>query len=175
MAKSGAGSGTLTSTPAGISCRTDYSEPYRSGTVVSLSATPAIGSVLVGWSGACTGTGPCTVTITANQSATAMFDPSIAVTLTATPGTVTAGGTVRVSWTAPGGSSMADWIGLYQIGAPNTSYLTYRYTNGAASGSAPETPGTYEFHYLLNNGHTDVARSNPVTVTAPMPSVSRSP
>jgi hypothetical protein len=30
--------------------------------------------------------------------------------------------------------------------------------------TAPATAGSYEFRYLLNNGFTDAAKSNPVTV-----------
>jgi hypothetical protein len=52
-----------------------------------------------------------------------------------------------------GTSSASDWIGLDAIGDPNTSYLGYRYTNGAPSGSitftAPATLGTCECRYLL--------------------------
>jgi len=93
---------------------------------------------------------------------------SAGYTLGATPATVPRGGTVTASWTAPAGSSVQDWIALYRTGAANTVYLFWKYTNGAASGSlsvtAPSTAGTYEFRYLLNNGYTSVAKSNPITV-----------
>jgi uncharacterized repeat protein (TIGR02543 family) len=68
------GSGTVRSSPAGISCGTDCSEPYASGTAVSLTATPAAGYVFSGWSGACTGTGTCSVTLSANKTVTATFN-----------------------------------------------------------------------------------------------------
>ena len=90
------------------------------------------------------------------------------VTLIATPSVVAGGQTITVTWTAGGDTSFTDWIGLYEQGAPNTSYLAYKYTGGSASGSvafsAPESPGTYEFRYLLNGGYTNVATSNPVIV-----------
>src|SRR3990170_3323449 len=83
VTKAGTGSGTVTSTPAGISCGTDCSEPYASGTAVTLTATPAAGSTFSGWSGGgCGGTASCTVTLTANTSVTATF-------ATSNPGTVT--------------------------------------------------------------------------------------
>ncbi len=53
----GAGSGTVTSSPAGINCGVDCSEVYNHGTLVTLTATPSVGSVFGGWSGACSGTG----------------------------------------------------------------------------------------------------------------------
>jgi Fe-S cluster biogenesis protein NfuA len=76
VAKSGTGSGTVTSSPTGITCGTDCSQPYTYGTVVILTATPASGSKFLGWSGACTGTGTCQVTMNASKSATASFGPS---------------------------------------------------------------------------------------------------
>ncbi|MBI5233424.1 MAG: hypothetical protein HY880_03640 [Deltaproteobacteria bacterium] len=51
VTKSGTGSGTVTSSPTGIDCGTDCSEPYNSGTGVTLTATPSTGSTFAGWSG----------------------------------------------------------------------------------------------------------------------------
>jgi hypothetical protein len=73
VTKGGDGTGTVTSSPAGITCGADCSEPYNSGTVVNLTATPTSGSVFVGWSGACTGSGSCQVTMSATQAVAAAF------------------------------------------------------------------------------------------------------
>src|SRR3990172_7231143 len=51
VTKAGTGSGTVASTPAGISCGTDCSQPYASGTAVTLTPTSAAGAVFGGWSG----------------------------------------------------------------------------------------------------------------------------
>src|SRR5262245_46419032 len=53
----GTGSGTVTSSPAGIQCGSTCSAPFRSGATVTLTASPAAGSVFAGWSGAITGLG----------------------------------------------------------------------------------------------------------------------
>jgi roadblock/LC7 domain-containing protein len=45
------GSGTVTSTPGGISCGSDCSETFAYGTVVALTATPDAGSSVVSWGG----------------------------------------------------------------------------------------------------------------------------
>jgi photosystem II stability/assembly factor-like uncharacterized protein/preprotein translocase subunit YajC len=71
--KSGTGSGTVTSNPSGINCGSDCSESYNQGTIVTLTATPASGSTFTGWSGVCSGTGTCTVTMNAATSVTATF------------------------------------------------------------------------------------------------------
>jgi hypothetical protein len=74
VAKAGAGSGTLTDSPSGlINCGSDCSEPYDAGTQVTLVATPGAGSTFAGWSGACSGTGTCMLTMSANRAVTATF------------------------------------------------------------------------------------------------------
>jgi peptidoglycan/xylan/chitin deacetylase (PgdA/CDA1 family) len=72
----GTGSGTVTSSTGGINCGATCSATYASGTAVTLTATAASGSTFAGWSGACTGTGTCSVTMTAAQSVTATFNTS---------------------------------------------------------------------------------------------------
>jgi hypothetical protein len=75
VTKTGAGSGTVTSSPPGIDCGADCSESFNRGTIVSLTPTPASGSSFGGWSGACTGTGTCQVTMDAGKSVAASFLP----------------------------------------------------------------------------------------------------
>ena len=70
----GTGAGTVTSNPAGISCPGECAAQYEAGTVVTLSAEPASGSSFAGWSGSCSGTGTCEVTIGEAQSVTASFE-----------------------------------------------------------------------------------------------------
>jgi hypothetical protein len=74
VALAGAGKGAVTSSPAGINCGIDCSEAYAAGTEVTLTATPASGSTFAGWSGACTGTGACKVTMSQARSVTATFE-----------------------------------------------------------------------------------------------------
>src|SRR5207245_7317616 len=75
VSKAGTSDGTVTSTPAGIACGTSCAGSYASRTVVTLTATPAAGSVFTGWSGlGCTGTGACAVTLSAATTVPAAFD-----------------------------------------------------------------------------------------------------
>jgi peptidoglycan/xylan/chitin deacetylase (PgdA/CDA1 family) len=70
----GAGTGSITSNPAGIACGATCQASFASGTNVTLAAAAAAGSSFTGWSGACSGTAPtCTLAMTAARSATATF------------------------------------------------------------------------------------------------------
>lgn len=80
VSATGNGNGTVTSSPAGITCTrsggitqgpctltADY------GAAVTLTGTAGADSTFAGFSGACTGTAPCTVTLDAQQFVTATF------------------------------------------------------------------------------------------------------
>ncbi len=78
VTKAGAGSGTVTSSDGRITCGPDCSDSYVSGSVVTLSAVTASGSVFTGWSvngdTSLCGTSPsCTLTMASDTSVTATF------------------------------------------------------------------------------------------------------
>ncbi len=74
VTKQGAGTGSVTSNPAGISCGTACSATFAYGASVTLTATPASGSTFQGWSGACAGTATsCTVSMSVARNVTAAF------------------------------------------------------------------------------------------------------
>jgi hypothetical protein len=73
VSRAGTGSGSVSSSPSGITCGATCSAPFADGTMVTLTATPAAGSTFTGWSGGCTGTGTCEVTLNADTSVTATF------------------------------------------------------------------------------------------------------
>ena len=100
VTKAGAGSGLATSTPAGISCGSDCTEVYAAGTVVTLTAAPDGSSSFAGWSGACTGSGTCTVTMDTAKNVAAAFNiKSLTITATAgSGGSISPSGTVSVNY-----------------------------------------------------------------------------
>ena len=93
----GSGAGRVISAPPGIDCGGSCSAAFGTGTEVTLTATATAGSRFAGWSGACTGTSSCVVSVDGAKSVAAQFDrvyapPSVrAVTPRIGP---TAGGTV---------------------------------------------------------------------------------
>ena len=132
VAKAGTGSGSVTSSPDGLSCGATCSVPFDTGSVVTLTATPGTGSVFAGWSGACTGTGNCQVTMSQARNVTATWNvKQFALTMATTgagagsvstgPGGVGCGtacsvlydsGTVVTLTAAPGtGSVFTGWTG----------------------------------------------------------------
>jgi len=78
------GAGLITSAPAGISCGATCTNQFTTLSTVTLSATPAPGYTFSGWSGACSGTGICTVTMDAAKNVSATFaeipPPTVVIT-----------------------------------------------------------------------------------------------
>ena len=67
----GGGSGTVTG--YGINCPSTCSGSYAAGTAVTITPAPAAGSTFSGWSGACSGTGACNVTLDADKTVNVAF------------------------------------------------------------------------------------------------------
>jgi uncharacterized repeat protein (TIGR02543 family) len=133
VSRSGSGSGVVTSSPAGINCGSDCSEPYNYNTLVTLTATPDTGSAFAGWSGSCSGTNPTTqVTMNADKTCTATFTLNTYTltvnkagtgsgTVTSSPSGINCGSdcsenyssgtTVTLTATASTGSTFTGWSG----------------------------------------------------------------
>src|SRR5688572_7439919 len=71
------GNGTVTSTPSGVNCGAVCSFNFVAGTAVTLKATPDAGFAFAGWSGGCTGTADCKLTLSSNTTVTANFVNSL--------------------------------------------------------------------------------------------------
>jgi subtilisin len=110
--------------------------------------------------------------------------------ISASPGTVAAGGTVTAIWSGLGGLVMAtDWIGLYSAGSADNAFIAWVYVSctrvpsgASSSGSCPFAlpsslmTGIYELRVYKNNSFTRWTTSNAFTVQgAPPPSLTASP
>jgi hypothetical protein len=173
ITKSGAGIGTVMSTPLGISCGNNCSEIYDYGTVVTLRAIPAEGSVFVGWGDDCVGTDATTyVTIDDNRTCSARFDLMLHTLVISKSGT--GDGVVNATGCTPG------WTG--KIGTCTASHGTAISLSGAAetgstfagwsggTGSASICAGTSICSFTITSDSgvtaTFVLNEYQVTVTA---------
>jgi glucose/arabinose dehydrogenase len=79
----GVGTGMVMSTPEGIRCGSVCSRTFGAGAVVTLTATPAAGSVFTGWTGGgCAGTSACTLTVAEATTVSAAFElPTFTLTV----------------------------------------------------------------------------------------------
>jgi hypothetical protein len=78
VSNAGTGTGTVTSSPAGLNCGSTCSASFNGGMVVALVATPAAGSTFTGWSGSGCTSGSITLTSSTNCTATFSAMPSVA-------------------------------------------------------------------------------------------------
>ena len=98
-------------------------------------------------------------------------------TLAVSPASVSAGGSVSVSWSGVVSPTSGDWVGLYHPGDPYSALVDWFYVNsctqtagssalasGSCSFTMPSTGGSYELRLFTNDTWTVIATSNPVTV-----------
>jgi hypothetical protein len=74
VTKSGTGSGSVDSKDKLVACGSKCAANYAVGNVVQLTAKAASGSDFAGWTGACSGTGACTVTVDGAVAVGAIFN-----------------------------------------------------------------------------------------------------
>ena len=160
------GAGSVASSPSGINCGSTCSASYTSGTSVMLTATTATGYTFSGWSGACTGTGTCTVSMTVARSVTATFTQNaptnytLSVTtsgagsVTSAPSGINCGASCSASYasgtnviltaTASAGYSFSGWSGACTgLSATCTAAMSANRTVGASfatTGTATGSP-----------------------------------
>lgn len=187
VSKSGSGSGSLSSSPAGINCGATCSANFAQGTSVTLTPTPASGSVFAGWGGACSGTGSCTLTMDAAKSVSATFNTAPPNTFTLTvnkagtgSGTVSSnpagincgstcsasfnsGTSVTLTATAAAGSIFAGWSGSGCSGTGNCTLTLSAAQSVTATFNAASSFGTLN---LEVNGLPS-GNSATLTVTGP--------
>jgi hypothetical protein len=122
--RSGAGSGTVGSSPSGISCGTTCTAQFPATTGVTLSAAPATGSVFDSWDGCdsidrAANPPTCSLTLKANRTVTATFNPDLSGTPTISLPERDADGSYTLSWTWSGANVPVGWV-IHE--APDTTF-----------------------------------------------------
>ena len=160
VGKAGTGTGTVTSSPAGIDCGSDCDEKYSSGTLVTLSATPAADATFAGWSGGgCSGTGTCQVTLTSAKSVTATF------TLKTQTLKVTKSGTGKGTVTSsPAGISCGNTCAKAFPQGTQVNLSATPYTGSAFAGWSGACTGTGACQVTLGSAQSVAARFVPLTL-----------
>lgn len=154
VTNAGSGSGSVSSSPTGIACPSTCSASFASGTVVMLTQTANSGSTFAGWSGACTGTGSCQVTMSAAESVSATFNTSSSTTVTLSATSLNFG-SIGENETTPAKvvtltntGSVALSINSIAISGTNTS--NFRQTNTCGSSVAPSASCTISLTFTPN-------------------------
>ncbi|MEZ4398851.1 MAG: hypothetical protein R3B06_02440 [Kofleriaceae bacterium] len=144
--RGGMGTGTVTSSPAGINFGIDCTESYTLGTTVTLTAAAAAGSTFAGWMttapGAnCSNAGPCVVQVGQATTVRAIFAPTTDMCVL---GVEIQGGGMGQVFSSPAGIACApDCRETYACGtvvtlnATTTSAGGFGGWGGACSGLAP--------------------------------------
>jgi uncharacterized repeat protein (TIGR02543 family) len=144
----GTGTGSVASTPAGISCGADCSEVYNDGAMIQLTPTAAVGSNFTSWSGCTSVTGNvCNVTMNATKSVTANFTiQQFAVNLTKAgtgAGTVTSNpGNMNCGPTCTSASTSFNYNTMVTLTASAAVGSTFSGWSGACTGTSTCGPLT---------------------------------
>jgi Divergent InlB B-repeat domain len=152
----------------GISCPGTCSASYAYGTQVTLTANPDSGYVFSGWSGACSGTGSCVVTMDAAETVTASF--GAAPFAAATPGSYSGSDTSSVGgdtgavsfYVSPDASAIQDLRATtYELCTPSAAVFADKIQaasipiessgafsySGSSTGVFENSPATFDYSF----------------------------
>lgn len=146
------GDGTVVSSPSGINASGpgSYNSVFGEGTVVTLTASPAAGSSLKAWGGACTGEAAiCTITMSSEQTTSVEFvenavlivvlDGGVVSSLQEGTTTVKTGEEIAYSFsTESGWTDLAVWIN--GVTSPDSGAVEARDTVAFLALALPEQP-----------------------------------
>lgn len=133
----GGGSGSVTSDSTGIDCGSVCWNDYAAGSSVALTATAANGSVFTGWTGDCSGSGPCTLSMSADRSVGATFTPlePLSVTKYGSGGALVTSNPVGISCGSNCAHSYVYGTSVQLSATPAAGWSFTGWTGGGCSGA----------------------------------------
>jgi hypothetical protein len=174
----GTGTGTVTGSAGGINCLYDDAlesgtceADLNSGTLNTLTAIPGEGSTFSGWSGDCSGIGPCVVTMDRARNVTATFTKDCSYSISPTNKAFTySGGTGSITvtpstnecktlWNA---SASASWITITS-GSSGSGQGTVNYTVASYTGTSSRSAN------ITVAGKTHMVTQDPPIPAPPSP------
>lgn len=138
IAVNGNGTGSVTSTPAGINCGTKCSAEFAEGTSITLSALPTNGSQFLGWAGgSCAGTGDCTIVVSADITVQPIFALTNSIVVTTTGNGMGAVTSAPTGISCPGDCSEAYGPGVTVTlsAAPGAESVFAGWSGGGCTGT----------------------------------------
>ena len=156
------GPGTIAGAPSGTCAgRCDHIAATRGATVV-LTAQPNAGAQFLGWSGACTGTSACTVTLNGNRGVSAAFAVPVTITSLAERRAAIMGAAYADTLRATGGNGVFEWH-LSSGELPPGVALE---PSGVLRG-APTKSGSFRFTATVASDDLSAQREFVIVVTKP--------
>jgi len=155
ISKAGAFGGTITSSSGGISCGSVCSAHFVVGTSVILTSAPDQGATFAGWSGACSGTDACVLTISSDTTVTGAFTQA----------------TVSAAFSVSATSGGAPFFMAFTDRSQNAESWLWDFGDGTTSSLQNPTKiykaaGTYTTTLTVTNSSGSNAASQAITVTA---------
>ena len=156
------GPGAIAGAPTG-SCagRCDHIAAAR-GSAIALSAQPNAGAQFLGWSGACTGTGECTVKLDGNRVVGATFAVPVTITSVSERRAAIMGAAYADTVRATGGSGVFVW----RVSSGDLPPGVALETSGVLRGT-PTTSGSFRFTATATSDALSAQREFVVTVAKP--------
>ena len=158
------GPGSITGAPSGACSATCDHVAATRGATFTLSAQAGASAQFLGWTGACSGTGACTVTLAGNRAVGAKFALPVTFSSAADRPRAIVGRPYQDKLVAAGGSEPISWSVTSGALPPGLSLAT---GTGTLSGQ-PTSEGRFQFTVTATSGALTTAKSFVIVAVRPL-------